>query len=650
MQKASKQDSQRPNERGYLSFPIVSLLTPKVLGIFTAVLGTACTFALTSEPQQIPEPTATAERATRPSMVEPTASQAVTNNLSHSDRQIKKEAAVFPGLQSRTTLKRSLQQQNNPAPSLQVTDGLQTFSKLAFLSAVALRSAQTPQNQQAQVISQASLSERQASAQTVETRSKQINTESVRQMPPVKLALSDIVILALENNRPIKNAYLERIAQRQDLAVAESKFSPTFTPSVSVSLARFGSNRATNADVGLEANVRIPTGGELSFRWAANGQTLNSNGFLLSPNDDGFGSNLEISFNQPLLRGAGVNVNRASIDIARLTEQVNILDLKTALSDTITDAIVAYREFLRSQERLKIAQISLKSAQDFLEINRFLIEVGRLAPVDIVQSETDVANRQVNLTDAENRLDAARLALLNILDLDRDLAIVAAETPTASRVYLNSSNLMQLAFENRPEYLKALLNIDRTRLALLQTANNRLWDLSLNTTLSNSDINPTDVRTGLILRQKLGDLTVERDFQRSRVDQLQAENTLQQQRKSLEIQVTDNIRNVSLTFAQVELARKATALSESQLEIAREKQKLGRPISVFELVRLQNDLEQARNTELNATIDYLNALTSLDRTLGTTLDTWQVTIEQKAGIERTSESKSLLKISGAGAK
>jgi outer membrane protein TolC len=56
---------------------------------------------------------------------------------------------------------------------------------------------------------------------------------------------------------------------------------------------------------------------------------------------------------------------------------------------------------------------------------------------------------------------------------------------------------------------------------------------------------------------------------------------------------------------------------------------LGRPITVFELVRLQNDLEQARNVELNATIDYLNALTRLDQVLGTTLDTWQVTIERK---------------------
>jgi outer membrane protein TolC len=143
-------------------------------------------------------------------------------------------------------------------------------------------------------------------------------------------------------------------------------------PSVSISLAQFGANSATaNSDLGLEATVNVPTGGLLSFRWATSGQTLNSNGFLIDPIDNGFGQNFQLSFNQPLLRGAGINVNKASVDIARLTEQVNILDLKATLINTITDAIIAYRELLRAQERLKIARISLKSAQDFWKLPVF---------------------------------------------------------------------------------------------------------------------------------------------------------------------------------------------------------------------------------------------------------------------------------------
>jgi outer membrane protein TolC len=448
----------------------------------------------------------------------------------------------------------------------------------------------------------------------------------------VKLTLSDVVILALENNRPIKNAYLERIVQRQELAVAEDKFSPNFTPAVSISIAQLGTNRrTTDADLGIGAtvSVRVPTGGELSFRWATNGQTVSQNSLNLDINDDPFRQNLQLSFNQPLLRGYGVNVNQASVDIARLTEQVNILDLKSTLSNIITEVILTYRELIRAQEQLKIVQISLQRAQESLANNRILIEAGRLAPVDIVQSETEVARRQVSLIEAENNLEARRLALLNIVDIEPTAVIVATDSLIASTVSLNSENLRQLAFENQPDYLKAQLDLERTKLALLQAENNRLWDLNLNTSYGYASNNNSDLRIGLGLSRQIGDLTVERDFQRRLVNQLQAENTLTEQRESLDIQLIDRIRDVNLSFSQVELARKVTESSEKQLEIAQEKQKLGRDITVFELIRLQDDLVQARNVELNAIINYLNALTRLDQTLGTTLDTWQVKIDKE---------------------
>ncbi|HAJ60727.1 MAG TPA: hypothetical protein DCP31_16850 [Cyanobacteria bacterium UBA8543] len=84
-----------------------------------------------------------------------------------------------------------------------------------------------------------------------------------------------------------------------------------------------------------------------------------------------------------------------------------------------------------------------------------------------------------------------------------------------------------------------------------------------------------------------------------------------------------------MRFSQVERARQATELSQRQLDIERVKQTLGRGSGIFAIVRLQNDLVSARNAELEATIEYLNALTRLDQTLGTTLDTWQVTLDRQ---------------------
>ncbi|MBW4604443.1 MAG: TolC family protein [Calothrix sp. FI2-JRJ7] len=77
-----------------------------------------------------------------------------------------------------------------------------------------------------------------------------------------------------------------------------------------------------------------------------------------------------MTFSQPLLRGAGTDINKVSIQAARLTETINVLSLKSTLTNTITNAILAYRNLLRAQERLKIEQLSLKSAQELLEIRK----------------------------------------------------------------------------------------------------------------------------------------------------------------------------------------------------------------------------------------------------------------------------------------
>ena len=426
------------------------------------------------------------------------------------------------------------------------------------------------------------------------------------------LQISDIVALVLQNNRTIKNAYLERIAQRQDLAVEEEKFAPDITPSLSTSLGQSGSGAISSVtnQIGLEAKMKIPTGGELTLGWSDN---------ALRP---------KITFNQPLLRGAGVDVNKASIQTARLTEKTNVLGLKSTLTNTITDAILAYRNLLRAQEQLKIEQLSLKSAQELLEINKALIAAGRLAPVEIIQSETAIANRQVSLVTAQNNLESTKLALLQLLDIDKTTNIVAAEVPKVTRVTLDSNKLRQVALFNQPEYLQAQLNLDKAKLDLSQAKNNRRWDLGLNISYDNTTGNNTgDVKAGLTFSKTLGDPAPEQRFQRSRVNLLQTENNLREQLESLEIQITDRIRDVNSSFTQVQLAQQAREYSERQLEIEREKQRLGRGSGVFEIVSLENSLVEARNAELNAIIEYLNALTNLDQSVGTTLDTWQVKIE-----------------------
>lgn len=666
MRTASNPDSQRRNQRDYLSFPVISAFLPAVIGILIAIFGTAWTFTFALKPQQAAKATTSSKTVLKSHIAQPRLSKPLTKTLQQSRQPTNKsedsphwvaESRRRQNAERTNTEIRRLEQFSRPiserffvsllrkaltdrkvvsssaiAPGSHSVDS-QTLRNLTLFSPIAVPSAQPSEHQlthtPTEYISQFP-AQQQTQPITV-TNSTLSQSLSGSEAQAVRLTLSDIVFLVVENNRLIKNAYLERIAQQQELRVAEDKFVPDFTPSVSLSVAQFERNQTTtDADLGLGAtvSVKVPTGGELSFRWATNGQTVSQNGLDLNINDNPFAQNLELSFRQPLLRGYGVDVNRASVDIARLTEQVNILDLKSTLINTITEVIIAYRELIRAQERLKIAQLSLARAQESLANNRLLIEAGRLAPVDIVQSETEVARRQVSSLEAENNLAAARLALLTILDIDKTTVIVASDPLTIPAVTLNLDKLRAIALENQPDYLKAQLDLERTQLALLQAENNRRWDLNLNTSYGYASDDTSDLRVGLGLSRKIGDLTVERDFKRSLVNKLKAENTLKEQRETLDLQLMDRIRDVNLSFAQVELARKVTQSSERQLEIAREKQRLGREITVFELIGLQDELVQARTIELNAIINYLNALTRLDQTLGTTLDTWQVVVEK----------------------
>lgn len=440
----------------------------------------------------------------------------------------------------------------------------------------------------------------------------------------IKLKLADVVVLVLTNNRTIKNAYLDRITQRKDLEVAENKFTPNFTPSLSFTVDQLGNNGITSGNPGLDLDtqvfVKIPTGGEVSFGWTSNNQFSNLN-------DNGSIQSLNLGFSQPLLRGAGTQINKADIKAARLNEQNNILALKSILSETITNAILAYRELLQAQERLKIQQLALKNAEDSLQITQALINAGREAPIAIIQNQASVANQEVSVLAAQNQLEGRKLALLQILDIDQNTKIFAAELPTIKPTILEFNNLKEIALKNQPTYLQSQLNVERSKIEVLLADNDKRWDLNFNVSLNNTTNIPTDVITGISLSRSFGDLSREQRPERSRIELRKAQISLEDSQSTLEIQLADIIRDVNLSFSQVKLAQQATELSEKQLDVEQQKQKLGRGSGIFQIIQQQTALVEARNAELDATINYLNTLTNLDLLLGTTLNTWQVTIE-----------------------
>ena len=460
----------------------------------------------------------------------------------------------------------------------------------------------------------------------------------VTEIDGVELTLNDVIILGLENNRTIKNQYLDRIVQRQDLIVAEDKFNPNFTPNLSINWSDITQGNSTVMTNGLRLSaglvIKIPTGGELNMSWVGQRQQQNSQGSGGSDRDV-LRQNLELTFKQPLLRGAGQRVNRADIEIARITETINLLDLKSTLIDKTTEIIISYRRVLQAQEEVKIDLQALENAKKTVENTQFLIDAGRIAKAELITVQSQVADQEIALLSSRNNLRQRRLDLLELLDIDEDVNIIASQNLEIQPPTLDIDRIRQSILEHQPSYLKAKLNLENAKTQLVIDENKRRWNIDLETVVRHdpapyANNNKTQLSAGLTFSKALGDRSIERDFQRSRVDVLKLENDLKETIQKVNTEVTKNLQDIELNFKKVELSRQATKLAELQLSNEVEKIKLGfQGRRLLDLVDFQSKLNEAQNNELNAKIDYLNALTNLEKNLGITLDTLGITLEQQ---------------------
>ncbi|WP_316189754.1 TolC family protein [Bradyrhizobium sp. SZCCHNS1054] len=442
----------------------------------------------------------------------------------------------------------------------------------------------------------------------------------------IGLSLADAVFMALRDNRTIRSAYIDRIAQKFDLRVAEDRFTPHFGVAGGARQ-RIGDNVATSAEVTPTATVLLPTGATFGFAWS---NTMTDAGGANQRT-----SAADIVFNQPLLRGGGVDVTMAPLRSSRLAERINRLRLKATVSETIGRVIFAYRDLLGAQEELKLAQASVARAQNLLEVNRAMIEAGRMAAVDVVQTEADLENQRIRVLGATRGVDAARLQLVNLLALDLGTAVVAREGTNPTRIEPDLTRLMGVAFAERPDYLGQLLVIEQNKLGIVVADNQRLWDLSVfangrfGRTITSgaiSDARPiSDLTVGVAFNAPLNDLRRDYPAVQAATSLQQAELQLVTIRQGVELQIRNSVTEVRIRWHQLEAARRTRELAARAVDIENEKLKVGRS-SNFQVRLLENDLRSAESLLLSTTLGYLNSLTVLDLQLGTTLATWRIAL------------------------
>ncbi|WP_205599085.1 TolC family protein [Halomonas faecis] len=459
-----------------------------------------------------------------------------------------------------------------------------------------------------------------------------MNAPPVVAEPPagevMELTLAKAVALGLQGNRTIRSAYLQRISQRFDLKVAEEQFDPQFNVQGRYIVTQRDDDREQLNEVSPTVSMEGPLGTHFSLSWM---EALNRSGEVGSRHSRG----VTFTVIQPLLRDAGRDVATAPLRLARLSEQMNQLELQSTVSQVVTQIVLAYRELLRAQEQVRIAGDGLARSRQLAEVNEALIAAGQMAEFDIVQTQADMASRELDVEEAINQRESRRLELLHLLALDLATPLRASEPLTAQQVSLDAEEARRIAKAHQPEYLTQLIAREQVETHAAVAHNQRLWDISLvggasqlQDRFGRSEY-PSDRRwnayAGVQVEIPIGNAGLRRDEVQARVNIYDQALRLAETEQTLARDIDDAVRSLEAQWRQFQLAQRAAELSQRALELEREKLSVGRS-SNFQVLSQETELRNAQHARLKALIAYLNAQTQLDLRLGMTLESWDIAL------------------------
>jgi outer membrane protein TolC len=481
----------------------------------------------------------------------------------------------------------------------------------------------------------------------------------------LSLSLKDCIAKAMENNLGLAVAVLT--PQLRDISVsqAKEKYLPVFSFSFNMNDQEQASYSFLDAADVLQTSFNqyaadfsqeIPGGGNFSLRLNTNRYDTNRTGTTINPS---YRAELRFNYTQPLLKGFGKTASKRDIIMAQTNLVISEKDLKRTLQTTVYNVEQAYWNLVFSIENLRVSRQSLKLAQDLLEKNRRGVEVGTLAPIEIITAEAQVAQREADILAAEANVRNNEDRLKQVINLAADsenadfLQIVPVEEPSFDKIDISLEQALTTALQNRPDLESARLGIQNSELSMNYAKNQMLPGLNLNASYWSPGVsgdqliydpeNPwgppigsipggredafKDVfgfkyknwAIGLTLDLPLNTIVSRAAYAQSRVDLEQAKLRLKEQEQQIYTDLKIAVRAVETNFKRIQALKIARELAEKQLEAEEEKLKVGLTTNYF-VLQYQRDLATARSQEIQAIIDYILSVAALNRDMGISLD------------------------------
>ncbi|HSE88365.1 MAG TPA: TolC family protein, partial [Candidatus Binatia bacterium] len=400
--------------------------------------------------------------------------------------------------------------------------------------------------------------------------------------------------------------------------------------------------RSSTPLVGFEQRLQLGTSLrlQLSQEHITSNETASTSRFI-EPSDE---FRTTLTLNQPFLRNFGTDVNRTRIRIAQTNQGISESSLKDRVIRVVTQVQELYWELVFGIQELEVRRLSLKLAQDLLAQTRVQVAVGTQPQISILEGEAGVAAREEAVIVAENNVRNVEDRLKELLSFFEDrqrggVAIVPTDAPQFTIEELDLENALEAAFDHRPDYRQASLEIESRSLNERFTRNQLLPSLDLQGQVGMNGLddnlgdslnhftsgNWVQYQVGFTFRYPLGNQAAKSRFTRARLEVEQAKALLERTEQRILVEVREAVRNVETNIKRVSVTRGARELAQKKLEAEEKKLAVGLS-SVREVLRFQDDLSLEQSREIRALTDYNSSLANLERAKGTSLERLNIVI------------------------
>src|SRR4030095_13403918 len=117
-----------------------------------------------------------------------------------------------------------------------------------------------------------------------------------------------------------------------------------------------------------------------------------------------FNTSYSAQYTQPLLRGFKIDSTRQQIVVTRLNQEISETQLQASIINTLSNVRNAYWDYVFAVQAVDVAKESLDLANKLVQDNQTRVEVGTMAPIDVVQAQSEAATRRQALVAAQSTM------------------------------------------------------------------------------------------------------------------------------------------------------------------------------------------------------------------------------------------------------